>query len=271
MIGASFILIQALFFESMDSLTSWNVTSLHSSNSIIGLERNSTFSPSASCSIKNASSNKKNRFEAQSLCLFRHVVVVDLQEFLAMGDLTKPASEPSCSLGPFDVNTASTWPQSHQFIFSYMYLVQASSQIQTSRYFEVKGFLLPVSPALTLGPKCNLNPTSDMKAMWLRDSSSELCFGSMVSPMHQWRRFCPNEDCSGQTSGVKVVMMNAGNPTQRPWVLQWLLVACIRIRKIKQMYVIEPRSQVGPREGVKHININVCAFWHRHQLQKPSK
>ena len=23
------------------------------------------------------------------------------------------------------------------------------------------------------------------------------------------------------------------------------------------MYVIEPRSQVGPREGVKHINIDV--------------
>lgn len=97
--------------------------------------------------------------------------------------------------------------------------------------------------------------------MWLRDSSSEPCFGSMVSPMHQWRRFCPNEDCSGQTWRGEGDMMNAGNPTQRPWVLQWLLVACIRIRKIKQMYVIEPRSQVGPREGVKHINIDVCAFF----------
>ena len=31
--------------------------------------------------------------------------------------------------------------------------------------------------------------------------------------------------------------------------------------KATKMYVIQARSQVGPREGVKHINIDVCAFF----------
>lgn len=106
MIGASFILIQAFF------LNRWTAQhpemSRRYTHPILFVWIGIRHFPHLPLAVSKMPRQAKKRFEAQSLCLFRHVVVVDLQEFLGMGDLTKPASEPSCSLGPFDVNTAST-------------------------------------------------------------------------------------------------------------------------------------------------------------------
>lgn len=140
----------------------------------------------------------KNRFEAQSLCLFRHVVVVDLQEFLGMGDLTKPASEPSCSLGPFDVNTASTWPQSQQFI-EYMYLVQASLQIQTFEIFWRKRISTPSKPCTDLGPEMQSEPNKRYEGhvtkgffkramLWINGFAN----ASVKAFLPKWRLFRPD-------------------------------------------------------------------------------